>query len=190
MRACERIDNVSDTEPVGRRVDEALKSLGKSKQWLESHARPPFSSGYISRIVSGERGRNPSFEVIRRIADALGVNAEWLASGVGPRDATKRSLHAEPYPEREEALAKLRKLVSSEAVEWCRREELAPGTARTCKGWMAAIMAKDAELESASPQMLQRFKRLETKAKAKTASARAQSTFPVPLSGQARPVRK
>ncbi|KYG10915.1 hypothetical protein BE21_09500 [Sorangium cellulosum] len=47
--------------------------------------RAQLSRGYVSRIIRGERARL-SPDMLRRIADALEVSYEWLATGRGSNE--------------------------------------------------------------------------------------------------------
>ncbi len=85
-------------EGFGIRLESALLLRSRSKQWLDDHA--PLSRGATGRYISGQRGLRPSAEVIDRIAQALDVNATWLATGRGePTDGTRTPV-ADRYPNR------------------------------------------------------------------------------------------
>lgn len=67
-------------ETFGDRVREARKKRGMTQKQLAS------ASGLSQTTISDiERGRNDSSADIVPLARALGVNAEWLADGRGPR---------------------------------------------------------------------------------------------------------
>lgn len=72
-------------ETLSGRVLYALELRQMSRQGLEEEAR--LSRGYVSRIVKGERLKL-SPEVMRRMADALGISYEWLATGRGDMNDT------------------------------------------------------------------------------------------------------
>ncbi|EYF06039.1 helix-turn-helix domain-containing protein [Chondromyces apiculatus] len=64
-------------------MDHALGLRGMTRLALEEEAR--LARGYASRILKGERLKL-SPELLRRIADALQVSYEWLATGRGSLD--------------------------------------------------------------------------------------------------------
>jgi transcriptional regulator with XRE-family HTH domain len=55
--------------------------LQRGKGVNELGAQASLGTGFVSRIESGKRGANPGFDVIVRLAKALGVFASWLATG-------------------------------------------------------------------------------------------------------------
>jgi transcriptional regulator with XRE-family HTH domain len=63
-----------------------------SQQQLEQTAE--LSKGYVSRIQRGERV-HVSPDVLRRVAEALEVSYEWLATGKGEME---RAVETEPGP--------------------------------------------------------------------------------------------
>ncbi|WP_437285638.1 helix-turn-helix domain-containing protein [Sorangium sp. So ce406] len=65
---------------LGERVAFLMEKRGISQHGIEGEAK--LSRGYISRVVKGERMKL-SPEILRRIADVLEVNYEWLATGRG-----------------------------------------------------------------------------------------------------------
>lgn len=65
----------------------ALKQSGKTQS--RAGRELGLSQGYMGRLLSGERGSKAlSPELIRQLADYLGVQYEWLAIGRGPQRAT------------------------------------------------------------------------------------------------------
>jgi hypothetical protein len=83
---------------VGLRVARALEHADMSQNELarrlaELGALGTGASGYVSRLVSGDRGgkRGPSGDLLRAIAEVCGVDAGWLAFGQGsPPSAVHR----------------------------------------------------------------------------------------------------
>lgn len=63
--------------PVATRLSVIRESLGLSQRELARQSGVSF--GFISRIERGERA--PSVEVIRQLAEALGVSAHYLETG-------------------------------------------------------------------------------------------------------------
>ena len=64
------------TDGIGERLRTARRARGLTQRDLQSAG---VTFGYICRIERGSR--LPSVEVIRRLADALGVSASWLENG-------------------------------------------------------------------------------------------------------------
>ena len=69
--------HVDDPAAVGRRLRDARLSAGLSQRSL---AMPGCSSAYISRLEAGDRV--PSLQLLRKLAQKLGVDEEYLARGV------------------------------------------------------------------------------------------------------------
>jgi transcriptional regulator with XRE-family HTH domain len=64
---------------LAERVRATMATKGFNQDQLEKAAE--LSKGYLSRILSGDR-RNLGPAIIDRLANALGVGAPWLASGL------------------------------------------------------------------------------------------------------------
>jgi tetratricopeptide (TPR) repeat protein len=69
-------DHVDDPKAVGKRLREARERAGLTQRDL---AFPGCTTAYISRIEAGVR--IPSLQVLQRLAEPLGVTAEFLATG-------------------------------------------------------------------------------------------------------------
>src|SRR5688500_13495105 len=69
--------HVDDPVAVGRRLKEARLAAGFSQRALSI---PGCSSAYISRLEAGDRV--PSLQLLRKLAQKLGVDEEYLARGV------------------------------------------------------------------------------------------------------------
>ncbi|MBA2384332.1 MAG: helix-turn-helix domain-containing protein [Actinobacteria bacterium] len=69
--------HVDDPVAVGRRLKEARLAAGLSQRSL---SLPGCSSAYISRLEAGDRV--PSLQLLRKLAQKLGVDEEYLARGV------------------------------------------------------------------------------------------------------------
>ena len=69
-------DGVPNADGIGGRLRAARRARGLTQRDLQSAG---VTFGYICRIERGTR--MPSVEVIRRLADALHVNATWLETG-------------------------------------------------------------------------------------------------------------
>lgn len=70
--------HVDDPVAVGRRLREARLAAGLSQRSL---SMPGCSSAYISRLEAGDRV--PSLQLLRKLAEKLRVDEEYLARGVG-----------------------------------------------------------------------------------------------------------
>jgi transcriptional regulator with XRE-family HTH domain len=60
---------------IGQRVQQRRQHLGWTQEDLARESKVPQAT--ISRIEKGQR-KNPGADVIRRLARALGVTADWL----------------------------------------------------------------------------------------------------------------
>jgi tetratricopeptide (TPR) repeat protein len=69
-------DHVDDPASVGKRLREARLAAGLSQRDLSF---PGCTSAYISRIESG--ARVPSYQILLKFAQRLGVGADYLATG-------------------------------------------------------------------------------------------------------------
>jgi len=69
---------------IGQRVYNRRQHLGWTQEDLSREAALPQAT--ISRIEKGQR-RNPGADVIRRLAKALGVTADYLIGMYEPDDA-------------------------------------------------------------------------------------------------------
>jgi transcriptional regulator with XRE-family HTH domain len=77
MTAAHYHAHVDDPVAVGRRLKEARLAAGMSQRAL---SLPGCSSAYISRLEAGDRV--PSLQLLRKLAQKLGVDEEYLARGV------------------------------------------------------------------------------------------------------------
>jgi transcriptional regulator with XRE-family HTH domain len=77
MTAAHYHAHVDDPVAVGRRLKEARLAAGMSQRGL---SLPGCSSAYISRLEAGDRV--PSLQLLRKLAQKLGVDEEYLARGV------------------------------------------------------------------------------------------------------------
>lgn len=71
-------------DSVAERIYLALN--GRSLNWLQKEAG--FGAGYASRLAGGQRP-NPRPVTLKKLATALGVSYEWLATGEGPMVAAR-----------------------------------------------------------------------------------------------------
>ena len=85
--------NPKPLDTLAGRVLHGLELRHMTRLALEEEAR--LARGYASRIVKGERLKL-SPEIMRRIADALQISYEWLATGRG--DINDRSAGPPPPP--------------------------------------------------------------------------------------------
>jgi transcriptional regulator with XRE-family HTH domain len=69
--------HVDDPAAVGRRLKEARIAAGLSQRQLSF---PGCSAAYISRLEAGDRV--PSLQLLRKLAQKLNADEEYLASGV------------------------------------------------------------------------------------------------------------
>ena len=74
---------------VGQRLAHALKVRGRSSYWLQKNA--PLATGYVYRILDG-KAVDLGAETFEKIAKALDISYEWLASGKGNMDRTSLPL--------------------------------------------------------------------------------------------------
>src|SRR6266702_6151704 len=72
-------EHVDDPVAVGRRVHEARRRAGLTQAEL---AFPGCTTTYISHIEAGHR--TPSLQILTELGKALGVSAEYLATGQQP----------------------------------------------------------------------------------------------------------
>ncbi len=77
----QKSDHVDSAAALAARLREAREAAGLSQRGL---ARGICTPAYISRLEKGER--IPSLQLLRRIADRLGANADELAAGTRPVD--------------------------------------------------------------------------------------------------------
>jgi len=71
---------------IQERLADLLAETGKTQTEVARHAK--IGRGAISAIVRG-RTKHPQPEHLFAIADALGVEPRWLATGRGPRNKDK-----------------------------------------------------------------------------------------------------
>lgn len=156
--------HVDDAAAAGRRLKEARLAAGLSQRQL---AFPGCSAAYISRLEAGQRV--PSLQLLRKIAVKLGVDEEFLATGVArerpqpaelveadialrlndvatARDLYERALKTSSDPRaRAEALGGLGRLAllqgdPAQAVESIEEAlRLAPGLATTSPGLVLTL---------------------------------------------------
>jgi transcriptional regulator with XRE-family HTH domain len=69
--------HVDDPAAVGRRLKEARLAAGLSQRQLSF---PGCSAAYVSRLEGGDRV--PSLQLLRKLAQKLGADEEYLATGV------------------------------------------------------------------------------------------------------------
>jgi transcriptional regulator with XRE-family HTH domain len=77
MTASHYHSHVDDPMAVGRRLKEARLDAGLSQRQLSF---PGCSAAYISRLEAGDRV--PSLQLLRKLADKLGADEQYLATGV------------------------------------------------------------------------------------------------------------
>lgn len=114
------------------RLSEAMDSRGLSGGDLAR--RTGFTAQYINSLRKKGRGARLPVETAQRLAQALGVAADWLTRGEGPREVARLSdvypvFSAEsmpdPYPSRTEVLALLSGTVEPEVLAALRAASLA-----------------------------------------------------------------
>lgn len=153
-------------EDFAGRLRRALKAAGKSQSRAQREIG--LSQGYMSKLLSGDRGTKAlAPELIRRLADYLGVAYEWLAIGRGP-------MHREGWaPSPLEA-------ASVVAVTWgARRDAIEAAIEKhrdtpdmTEWDWLSAINTEASRLDRGAvprPEVVEkgqaRFRRLQNKKK-------------------------
>jgi len=75
-----------DAEAVGRRVKELREKMGLGVNELD---RMVGQNGFTSRLENGEKKR-PNLFVMLRVADVLGADVRWLATGEEPHEPKKK----------------------------------------------------------------------------------------------------
>lgn len=99
----------------------------------------------LSRILN-EPGKQPESDTIKKLADALGVQFEWLAYGTGPRKSARTFERDEQYPARAKAIeaARLLRTASEEAIEsvcsWTDRKDAQGWTEQD---WYDELLTED-----------------------------------------------
>lgn len=78
----DRHAHVDDAAACGRRLREVREERGMSQRELSF---PGCTAVYICRIERGDRV--PSLQVLMALAARLGVEATWLAYGIGEKEA-------------------------------------------------------------------------------------------------------
>jgi transcriptional regulator with XRE-family HTH domain len=86
-----------ESATIAERIVYALDVRQMSQTGLEQAAH--LSRGYVSRMRRGERMKF-SPDLLRRTADGLRVNYEWLATGRGEMDAIHTPAAPPPAPDR------------------------------------------------------------------------------------------
>ncbi len=71
-------------------------SKGWSKQKLERTA--DLSKGQVSKIESGDRGKNPAHDTVEKLADALTVSVSYLTTGIEVPDGARVVGRVPPQP--------------------------------------------------------------------------------------------
>lgn len=113
--ATDTVVDVSEPKTLAERLRSAREARGLKVNELNRLVRLPggrdLSVGYISRVESGDRS---DIEAVyaNAIADALGVRAEWLITGTGPRkfgsgEMPAALLTSTPKPNLDHVLAKM-----------------------------------------------------------------------------------
>lgn len=77
MTASHFHSHVDDPAAVGRRLKEARLAAGLSQRQLSF---PGCSAAYVSRLEAGDRV--PSLQLLRKLAEKLGADEQYLATGV------------------------------------------------------------------------------------------------------------
>jgi transcriptional regulator with XRE-family HTH domain len=81
---------VDATDTLAERLRQAIAESGM-KNAFEVERLAKLAKGSVSRMLSGERGKEPAHETIRKLAVVLGVRMEWLAGGEGSMRADSES---------------------------------------------------------------------------------------------------
>ncbi len=129
----------SGVETLGQRLRRLRKERGLSQRDL---ARAGVSYAYVSRIEKGTR--QPSVKVLRRLARALGVSAEYLETGlhVGPRERREMRLRdAELSLRLEETTASAERALAA-ILEEAERDGDRAGAARARAGLALAALRR------------------------------------------------
>src|SRR2546423_10930205 len=82
-----RLGQTPDGETIGQRIRRVRLARKLSQDALSV---PGVSGAYISRIEAGQR--EPSLKALRKLAERLGVTAEYLETGLEVPQAAERAL--------------------------------------------------------------------------------------------------
>jgi len=97
--------DLAPVDTLAERTLAAMRARGLSGKDVETAGR--LSAGYVSRVTKGHRLRLGP-EVMQRLAIALRVDYQWLATGkgdMGPDVKREIPAHLDPYPNRAKLLA-------------------------------------------------------------------------------------
>jgi transcriptional regulator with XRE-family HTH domain len=133
------------SEGLGKRIARARKKKGISQNRLGELVG--FSKGYVSRLESEERGtKNPSAEMIGKVAEVLGVTTANLLDGLEP-SAPERFVELDPrYPNLAEALRLCKDKWLSATSQAMAGQALHALTDRTVGQWIDEGNALDRQL--------------------------------------------
>jgi transcriptional regulator with XRE-family HTH domain len=129
------------TETLADRIRARLRALDWTQQRLEQEAG--LSKGYVSRVLSGDKGERTSGAHLSNIARALGVSLEWLLKGgdtpAPVTVAVPREVSEDPCPKRTRAAAiALEDGIPVEAI--ARVMAMPADPARTTFGWLREMV--------------------------------------------------
>ncbi|WP_394825010.1 helix-turn-helix domain-containing protein [Pendulispora albinea] len=102
---------------IGGRVKEALERAGIGYNQLDRAIGQ--SSGYTTRLVSGEKKR-PDPTILARIANELGVSITWLIDGSGSPDSAQDAIPVRHYPNLEKLLVERPSFYTKAAIAFAR----------------------------------------------------------------------
>jgi transcriptional regulator with XRE-family HTH domain len=110
------------TDDRGDRLRKTRLEKGLGVRELSRLAGLGETGADVSRIENGKQG-TPGFDKIKALAEALGVSPQWLWDGDGPRVRSEAIVdHDDPYPQRGAAIARMRGLVSEQAIATVRAD--------------------------------------------------------------------
>jgi transcriptional regulator with XRE-family HTH domain len=135
------------SEGLGKRIAAARKKKGLSQNRLGELAG--FTKGYVSRLEAEKRGtKNPSADMIDKVADILGVDAVELRGGLPPpgESAPARVIELfDRYPNLQAAIGKCRDDVLSVTIERIKRIALHYPSDLEIGEWVHELLRLDAQ---------------------------------------------
>lgn len=132
------------------RLREVMQLRGMSQRQLSLAAGR--SQSHVGAILRGEVRERISARVVASFARAGQVEYAWLATGIGPREASQtRQVELEHrYPNLKKALKRLRSELLPETLEWAWSNAGHEAIDRSEGTWIDVLQEKDAELRAAA----------------------------------------
>lgn len=128
---------------IGERLREAREAAGIGVRELARLSGFESSHADVSKIEMGKQPR-PSGPKLAAYAKVLGVSAEWLMTGEGPRARSRAEPNVDvddAYPARASAIARMRGLVSDAAIATVRADQNLGGLSEA--EWVEELLRAD-----------------------------------------------